>query len=133
MSYTVSGNYRTWNFRIHAAGAVPAWRGFFNGVSRYYGPSGDGSYNLGETALSFYVIPASWSTPPRNEVNFDSWLEDMTDSGRRSTCQSSGAASVACYMDAHGLVGNVVVQYRDSDGDGIFDASDPYPYNKYRP
>jgi hypothetical protein len=124
IAYYPSAAYRRYSFRVHAVALVPNWRGVFNGVSPTYAPGGNGSYNLGETRLSFYFIPPSWPTEPSSNTGglTSEWLDDMAHS-----CGTSAAASVACYMDRNGLVGNVVVPYRDSDQDGRNDAVDNYP------
>jgi hypothetical protein len=128
IAYYPASDYRGYSFRVHAVGLVPHWRGFFNGVSPTYAPGGDGSYNLGETRLNFYFIPPSWPTEPStNHGGLTSdWLDDMAQGCR---APSSAAANVACYMDRNGLVGNVVVPYRDTDDDGFNDAVDNYPTN----
>lgn len=125
--YTVSGSYRSLMLRIVATGSVPAWRGVFRGYSPYYSFTGKGASNLGEGKLGFYFLPA---TPAASEwgVDTSAWLNEITGS---TSCNSSSAMQVACYMDQHGLHGNVIVQSRDYDGDGWFDSQDNYPENKY--
>jgi hypothetical protein len=127
IAYNISGRPRDWHLRIRATGAVPNWRGMFDGLTPYFG-GGDGrSYQLGEGRLSFYYLPATAQTPPDSNDLTSSWLDGMSSGGNGGGCSSSGAMLVACYMDAHGMHGNVVVNDRDTDGDGWFDWQDNRP------
>jgi hypothetical protein len=118
--------------RIRATGVAANWRGVFNGYSYYYAPGTQSSYNLGEGRLNFYYLPATASTPPDDPWGTGNWLDQMSNGGSGSGCSSSPAMQVACYMDQHGLHGNVVVLDRDSDGDNVDDWQDRYPQDKYR-
>jgi hypothetical protein len=88
-----------------------------------------GCFSYAGTRYQGLATQLEWrDTPPRATTLQDEWLADMT---ARGSCNSSPAAQVACYMDNHGLVGNVVTRNRDSDGDGTIDGYDNYPNNLY--
>lgn len=127
ITYHFTPSWQQYMFRVHAVALVPQWRGVFNGISPHYGPSGSQQYDVGEARLAFYTLPSNYQDPPVSRTLTDDWLDDMTSSTYTSTCSSSSAASVACYMDSHNLVGNVVVPYRDFDGDGVIDIKDNFP------
>jgi hypothetical protein len=130
VTYNITGRYRNWHLRIKATAVVPEWRGFFVGVTPYYGPSGYGRYYLGQGTLQLWVLPATVPTAPSGGNGLTStWLDQMTPGSGNSPCGSyaNPAMQVACYMDAHGMRGNVVVLPRDFDNDGVNDGSDRYP------
>jgi len=129
-SYNISGRARTYHLRIAARASVPQWRGFFVGATPLYAPWDERSWYLGEGRLSFYVLPPVVPTAPEWGGLTGTWLDEMT-GGAGPSCSSSSAMLVACYMDQHGMHGNVVVIPRDSDGDGWLDSQDKYPFNKY--
>jgi hypothetical protein len=138
VTYNVTGRYRRWHLRIRASALVSAWRAAFDGTTPYYGPSGAGVYNLGVGRLQLLVLPpaAPSATTPGGDfaVNTQEWLDQMTGGPTAANCSAnaSPAMQVACYMDAHGLVGNVVVIPRDTDGDGVYDDLDRYPGDPFR-
>ncbi len=133
VTYTIGGAPQGWYLRIRATAVVPNWRGVFDGHTPYYANPGTRFTWLGEGRLQFYYLPAAVETPPDNWRFTDDWLDAMSNGGSGSDpCSFNGAMAVACYMDAHGLHGNVVVPNRDSDGDGWYDWQDPYPQDKYR-
>ena len=126
--YNISYAYREVRATIKAVGSVPEWRGMFVGYSPAASPRGRGSWNLGEGQLSFYYLPATVQTSSEWGVNTNEWLNEVSGS---VNCSSSPAMQVACWMDQHGMHGNVVVIPKDSDEDGWTDAEDRYPENKY--
>jgi hypothetical protein len=134
VAYNITGRYRNWHLRIKATAVVPQWRAVFIGSTPFYGRYGSGSYNLGQGRLSLLIIPAAAPSAPTTApgaINTNEWLNDMTGSPAANNCSSSAspAMQVACYMDQHGLHGNVVTQPRDQDNDGVYDDQDHYPMN----
>lgn len=129
--YNISGRVQNWSLQVRATGAVPNWRGVFNGFTPTFAPAGQGSYYLGEGRLAFYYLPASAPTPPDNRNMTSNWLDSMSSGSNGSGCSNNAALVVTCWMDANGMHGNVIVQDRDSDHDGYIDAQDRYPQNKY--
>jgi hypothetical protein len=128
VAYRVSGRHRSWYLRIKATASVPLWRGIFSGPTPHYGPAGRGKYYLGEGRLRFFTLPAAAPTAPSfGGVDTSQWLNDMTGGSNGPDCSSSTSMMVACYMDRHGLHGNVVVPIRDYDHDGWTDDRDNYP------
>lgn len=136
VAYNITGSYRRWHLRIKATAVVPQWRGFFLGSTPYYAPGDGSSYNLGQGVLRLWILPPAAPTAPPaasyGNVDTSQWLNDMSGGGGGGSCSSSTAMQVACYMDQHGMHGNVVVLPRDFDGDGRLDDVDPYPQDKYR-
>jgi hypothetical protein len=132
VSYTINSGFESYQFRIRAVGIAAATRGLFSGTSQYYAPSGGETFDLGEGDLTFYPLPESWPTAPRTVSLQDDWLSHMTNGGGTSTCNTSAAAEVACYMDANGLVGNVIVQTPDMDDDDVPDDLDHFPGDTHR-
>ena len=132
VTYNIGGRSQNWSLLIKATGAVPNWRGMFSGTSHYYAPGYGGSYYLGEGRLAFYYLPSTAPTPPNDNWSPGNWLAGMSNGGGGGGCSSSDAMAVACYMNSHNLNGNVIVPYRDSDGDGYFDYEDYYPTDSSR-
>jgi hypothetical protein len=127
-SYWVSGGWAQLNLRVVAAAWAPALRGFLWGYSPSYATPGTGSVNVGNGSLGY--IPAGSLPAPKKKLT-SSWLDEMV---AARTCDGTGSSAmqVACYMDEHGMVGNVIVQYVDSDGDGYLDTQDKYDHNSSR-
>lgn len=122
--YNLAYKYRNVRATIKAAAVIPEWRGVFIGQSPYGSPKGRGSWNLGEGQLRFYYLPPEVDDWTGSTAG---WIDEMSS----ANCSSSAALAVACYMDSHGMHGNVVVVPKDTDGDGWTDGLDNYPENKY--
>jgi len=140
-TWNVQGAARGWILRIRAVGLVPRWHGLFQGFTFHDAPAGNDAYILGGGALRFFPLPTEApSTPPQlssggNPDNWgdltNTWLNEMTENGRN--CSATPAMMVACYMDDHGMHGDVIVPSPpDSDGDGIYDEFDRYPHDLTR-
>jgi hypothetical protein len=131
VSYSIwSPMWRTYFIRIRATGVVPAWRAVVSGSTPYYAGGDRRSYRLGTGSLSLSLLPATVPDPPSYSGLTAGWLDEMSGSNGSGNCDSSTAMQVACYMDAHGLHGNVVVN--DADGDGVLDDNDNYPQDPTR-
>jgi hypothetical protein len=115
--YTIRGTWRNLNVRIRAAALLRDGQTIAWASSPTYGRAGYGSYGLGTRALTFYRIPGQdlWNVT-------GTWLAEMD----HPNCSSSSAMQVACYMDDHGMVGNLV-SFPDTDRDGTWDLADNWP------
>jgi hypothetical protein len=128
-TYNINGRYRSWYLRMKAVAVASQWRGFFSGATPYYSGSGNGIYRLGVARMRFYVLPAYVARPPVYSGLTSSWLDQMNNP---CGANASPAMQVACFMDAHGMHGNVVVPPRQSDGDGVPDYLDRWPTDPSR-
>ena len=108
-TYNVNGQARSWYLRVRAVGMAPSRTGFFSGTTPSYGPSGNSTYNLGTARMGFYRLPTFVPRPPSTSLT-GTWIDQMAPS---SACGpgASPAMQVACYMDANGMHGNVVVPW----------------------
>jgi hypothetical protein len=106
-TYNINGVPRSYYLRILAVAMAPNRTGFFSGHTPYYSRGGNGRYNLGTGNMSFYRLPTYVAPPPSTNLT-SSWIDQMA-----TSCGSnaSPAMQVACYMDQHGMHGNVVVPW----------------------
>lgn len=124
--YRMTGAHRRYTLRVRASGVMPQWRGMLDGVSPWAGHGGNHAAYLGRRGLRFSPLPAAAPPAPRfGGVDTGAWLDGMSSGSAGSGCSSSTGMMVACYMDQHGLHGNVI--FFDYDGDGVQDAYDSYP------
>jgi hypothetical protein len=128
-TYNITGRYQQWHLREVAFGelaAGPNRLGVFLGTSRYYSLGGAGRAYLGSRQLSLYTFPTS----PSFDVQTGDWMNEMSGAGGPN-CSISAAMEVACWENAHGIHGDIVVVPQDQDDDGFYDDIDRYPGNPY--
>jgi hypothetical protein len=134
-SYTITGTWRRFYIRMKATAWTADYGGFFLGVSRYAGPNNH-RWSLGVNALRLYTLPPQAlpaPAPPASgtldewTAGVGNWVNEITGPRTPAMCAQSAAMQVACYMDSHGLQGNVVYTTGDVDEDGYYGLDDHYP------
>lgn len=128
VAYTIRGTWQRYRVRIKATGVVTSWNAVLDGATPYYAGGDARSYRLGSGRLRSTSIPRTAPAASAWGVDTAGWLNEMDNACTRPNL--SPAMLVACYMDQHGLHGNVVVL--DRDGDGVEDQYDAYPNDRTR-
>jgi hypothetical protein len=122
VTYNVTGKAQNYDLRVRAQAVIPQQRAVFTGISHLYSNRHGDFYDyLGVGRLVLRYLPTYVPPPPSSQhfggVDTQNWLDEMH-GGSADPCTNnpSPGMQVACYMDSHNMVGNVIVLDRDVDG-----------------